>query len=72
MIPILNSNDERVILWGITVYESYVTAQLGYFGESIFAPAYRVGDFLLELPELVKYQNFPTRVQNIKLPIIKS
>jgi hypothetical protein len=66
---ILSSNDQRIIFWGVKVYDTYVTAQLAYFAESIYSPTYQVGEYLLEIPESVRQKNLPSRAHNIRLAI---
>ena len=76
---ILASKDGRVILWGVTIKNDCIDAQLAFFAESIFANSYKVvsdrGTTSIQktiyIPSGVKGSVFPSRHQMIKLNLVQ-
>lgn len=60
---ILKNSTNRVILWGCTVTDSTVTAELSFFEASISTKIIELtGGIKIELPDNVLYQNFPSKL----------
>lgn len=58
---ILKNSTNRVILWGCTVTDRTVTAELSFFEASISTKIVELNEGIkIELPDCVLFQNFPS------------
>ena len=74
-IPILSANSQRIVLWGCTVNERVISAELFYLDVQLPKSIWitdREGkhSYLVEIPEGLQGQIFPRKGQRIELGII--
>lgn len=75
---ILKTKCDRVILWGCTVGEDSIFAQLAFFDANLYANSYLLTTLdgqtriPVSLPDEVKGQHFPAKSQNAAISIIGS
>jgi hypothetical protein len=74
-MAIIKSRDDRVILWGATVDEDTIRAELAYFDANLLADSYPVEAgrerYLVGLPDSVREKDYPGHAANIALSIIR-
>lgn len=75
LISVLVANHQRVVLWGCTVSEKTVQAELFYLGSHlpailILSDKDKTQTYKIQIPQELRNLTFPKKGQNILLKII--